>query len=393
MIVNDFRIDDFVGSKKIYIYGATTGAKIIQQALFSKGIDIEGFLDCDKRKGMYSGKTVCRPTALDDDAVIIVGLMRSFNSALHTLEKEGIRAVYVAISLLRGYTVEDFEVLDNEKMMAESFLKDYSLYAGGFFANNVVILPVVELFITECCTLKCRDCGQFVPYYEKPISYTVSDIIDDINRLLKIVDKICEIHILGGEPLLHPQIDVLLRWIYQNPYIGSIRIISNATVYPNDNVWKAIYETETEMRFSDYGGLSKEMKRLLERCNLMGVKYYTFNEPWIDMGKVFLRKYSEEEVIDIFLSCPWTASYLYQKGRLFRCSRIANLNNQKKIDTIESDCVDLTDMIDENVDEKREELISLIKRKFMKGCYYCDGPTGANSTLEPAIQLDSGISR
>ena len=392
MIVNDFRIDDFVGRKNIYIYGATTGAKIIQQALFSKGIDIEGFCDCDKRKSMYSGKPVCRPAALDDDAVIIVGLMRSFNSALHTLEKEGIRAVYVAISLLRGYTVEDFEVPENERMMAESFLKDYSLYAGGFFFNNALVLPVVELFITECCTLKCRDCGQFVPYYEKPISYNATDIIDNIRRLLKIVDNICEMHILGGEPLLHPEIDVLLKWIYHNPNIGSIRIISNATVYPSDKVWKAINETRTEMRFSNYGDLSKEMQRLLKRCDLMGIKYYIYDESWIDMGKVFLRKYSEDEAKDVFDKCPWSLVYLFQKGRLFRCSRIANLNNQKKINTIESDCVDLTDLTNANVDEKREALIRLIKRVVMKGCYYCDGVTGVNSAVEPAIQLNSTAS-
>ena len=63
-------------------------------------------------------------------------------------------------------------------------------------------IPHLDLVITECCSLKCRDCSNLMQYYQKPENLKTESIIQDLTNLLQCV-RVGELNILGGETFVN----------------------------------------------------------------------------------------------------------------------------------------------------------------------------------------------
>ena len=65
----------------------------------------------------------------------------------------------------------------------------------------------VDYHLVEHCNLNCRYCSHFSPLAEP--SYLPVDVFEqDMQQLPELVgDDISTVHLLGGEPLLHPNIE------------------------------------------------------------------------------------------------------------------------------------------------------------------------------------------
>jgi molybdenum cofactor biosynthesis enzyme MoaA len=63
----------------------------------------------------------------------------------------------------------------------------------------------IEVHITEHCNLNCIGCNHFSPLADK-LFLPPEAFEKDCARLAKITDKLTVIKLLGGEPLLHPNI-------------------------------------------------------------------------------------------------------------------------------------------------------------------------------------------
>ena len=62
-----------------------------------------------------------------------------------------------------------------------------------------------EVCITEHCNLNCVGCSHFAPLAE-PYFMDLEVFRNDMARLSALLgDRVEWIHIMGGEPLLHPQ--------------------------------------------------------------------------------------------------------------------------------------------------------------------------------------------
>lgn len=60
-----------------------------------------------------------------------------------------------------------------------------------------VCLMEVHCMIKSRCTLKCKHCNMFMPYYKEHVDYTAKDILDDLELLFRCVDYIVAYRILG----------------------------------------------------------------------------------------------------------------------------------------------------------------------------------------------------
>lgn len=91
--------------------------------------------------------------------------------------------------------------------------------------------------ITDRCNLRCLHCYQD----------NFSDSLDDIDRLKLYADKVLgsglarrmAVNITGGEPLLYPHIETLLRYIHFFDALKEINIITNGT-FVNDRLLELI---------------------------------------------------------------------------------------------------------------------------------------------------------
>lgn len=374
-------------NSEVVIYGTTVGGKIIFQCLKSRGIEAAFFCDRSERYSEFCGIPVRTPEVLKNqtDYIVLVALTRSFNSACQCLEDWGYKEVYKCCNLIFDRKMEDFECDENEKIAVANFLEKYPIYAGNL-EGRAIILPTLEVFITERCTLRCRDCSHLIPRYDKPIDYEITKIIQHLQNVLKIVEKISDLTILGGEPLLHKNISRLLEYCYKQEKIENITIISNGTVMPTDDVLKSMRNTNTRLRLSDYGKYSIRLKELKSRCEQEKITCFINNELWTDMGKIYNHNYTEIELEEMFTDCPFAFALLLLKGKIFRCAHVAHLNNLEIIDSYQHDSVDVNEIREEDIVSKKEELLDYLHISYLKGCSYCNGIKNSIQGIEPAIQ-------
>ena len=370
--IRSFNDIDFENSSVI-IYGATIGGKVVCQLLQQEGVDVIAFCDRSNKTREWNGLPLIHPNDLINypNTIIINALTRSFMSAINTLNKINISNTVIEVShLLDNKTIQDVSVLDSEKVDAINFFQKYKLYARKQF--DTVILPTLEVFITEKCTLRCESCTHLIPNYVSPQQHDFLAIKEALTTLFTGVSKVKELVILGGEPFLHTELVKLLEWCFECKKIDSITILTNGTIVPSIEVLKKVEETHTHIRVSDYGELSKQANKLRHYCEEMGIPIYFNYDDWVDLGKGELHNYHEYEQREVFENCPFSEGYSLFKGALYRCAHSAHMYN---LGMIPRDKKDYLNLIGEKwnrneLDNKIKEFLSI---KYLNACRYCNG--------------------
>ncbi len=374
-------------TEKIVIYGTTVGGKVIFQCLQKKGLKVDFFCDRSKKYSEFCGISVKDPSVLQNNNQykVLIALTRSFDSACQFLEKIGYNEVYCCKGLIKDKEFKNFSYDENEKELVQDFLEKYPIYAATENEKDI-ILPSLEIFITERCTLRCRDCSHLIPRYRHPRDYDMDRIISTLENTLKVVTKIPDLIILGGEPMLHKELHKLLYWGNKQNAIGTLTIISNGSVLPDERVLTAIKETNTRIRLSNYGKYSVRINDLIKILKKREISYYINDELWTDMGEIVCHSYSKKELKEIFTDCPFAFGYLLLKGKIFRCAHVAHLNNLGVIDSYLHDSVELLEIEDESIEDKKKELWEYMQIEYLEGCSYCNGVKNSIQGIEPAIQ-------
>ena len=88
-------------------------------------------------------------------------------------------------------------------------------------------LHYLETHLVDHCDLKCKGCGHFSSLSEK--RYADFDVFKkDFVRLSGLFDNISRIRLMGGEPLLHPDVPEFLRFTRHTFPNAEIFLVTNA---------------------------------------------------------------------------------------------------------------------------------------------------------------------
>lgn len=114
-------------------------------------------------------------------------------------------------------------------------------------------LAYVEAHVVDHCNLNCRGCGHFSPV-SPPRFLDPATFARDIERMAQLFDRIERVHLLGGEPLLHP--DVLSFTAAARAAVpdAAVGLITNGLLLPRMSPawWEAMREQRIEVRVSAY---------------------------------------------------------------------------------------------------------------------------------------------
>ena len=89
-------------------------------------------------------------------------------------------------------------------------------------------LPYLEFHLADHCNLKCANCEHYSGLVEKPVFPDLERFSQDMRRLRRFFDDIGIIRVLGGEPLLNPQIEDYLRLVCNVYPSTPVRVVTNA---------------------------------------------------------------------------------------------------------------------------------------------------------------------
>ena len=230
---------------------------------------------------------------------------------------------------------------------------------------------ILHLPIVSKCNLNCASCSTF-----SPIAYEYyADIFTlktDCKRLSDLGnDKIPEIHILGGEPLLHPQLNTIIEIVRQYFNNAKIKIITNGILLSakDDLFWNCLKENKTDITVSHYpiDIKIKEIRATARKFNV-NIRYYRGKLPWF---KGNLDPNGNYDSSENFKKCdmPLCCTNLHE-GKISTCniiSKIQYLNNYFSDVNFE---VNDTDYIDIYKVKSIDEIIRFIT-KPVPFCRYC----------------------
>ncbi len=180
----------------------------------------------------------------------------------------------------------------------------------------------IELHIVDHCNLKCRGCSHFsglaTPYF-KPLDEYEQEMAQ-LSYITK--QNLNIIRIMGGEPLLHPQVVdfcTIARKYFPN---SSIVLVSNGILLPHltDEQINTLNKNNIELCMSNYG-----LKLNWDQINKFKRHYFHEKNNMYNIG---LKLNGDMNPITSFSQCDLVRGgwYFFKDGRIYQCCVMANID-------------------------------------------------------------------
>lgn len=249
-------------------------------------------------------------------------------------------------------------------LCASVFLNNLILEAKAIYDNipdnrldAVKGIFCLEIHLAEHCNLNCKYCCHFSSI-AKPEFYDVKKFEKDIEILAHSMNgiRILYLNLMGGEPLLHPQVDKLMAITRKYFPDTKINLVTNAILLDSmkPKFWKtahrnniAICPTIYPININWDSVLAKAKKYNADIMTIIRDKRITKKET---ENKV---KYFDKYVLDLDgkqstnrAECRYGKILSYKDGKIYRCyvsAYIRHFNNKfnKNLEHTKNDYIDL----------------------------------------------------
>jgi organic radical activating enzyme len=229
------------------------------------------------------------------------------------------------------------------------------------------------------CNLSCAGCNHLSPLFKEefiePIRYKQS---------VTILAKHVEFNTLvlqGGEPLLHPKIDELIRISIGSGLARKVHVLTNGTFLHKmtDQFWDEVDRVE----LSAYPGV-KVQEIPPERMKKVKLSYLgTFNESFSTQ-----HTWDADLVQKIKNKCNIFGRYCaLSRNYFYKCVISSFIPSQVKHQVLTSETVDGI-MLEENDEFEGKLLGYLDDKRPLKSCEFCTGTSGRSFPHTQANKMD-----
>ena len=231
-----------------------------------------------------------------------------------------------------------------------------------------------EVHIVEHCNLNCQCCNHFSPL-AKPYFADIKEIEKDFCRIKELTGGDVDfINLLGGEPLLHPNLTdffVMARYYFPETHLN---LVSNGLLLNNqeENFWEICKQNNIDICVTKYP-IKIDWEIIEGKSAKYGLKIrYWNNNDILKHSWVFPIDLSgSQNEYENFLKCQDANSCIFlRNGKLFTCVVPPNIHHfneyfTKNLEVSEKDYIDIYKA--KNIDEILEFLARPIPF-----CRYCN---------------------
>jgi len=100
-------------------------------------------------------------------------------------------------------------------------------YGGLMKLSELRQLYHLDIHLLDHCNLKCKACSHFSPLVKREVMVSVEDYRHNIKRLHQLMPNIVDLALLGGEPLLHPNLKELIHITREYYPFARIVLVTN----------------------------------------------------------------------------------------------------------------------------------------------------------------------
>lgn len=288
---------------KVYVYGAgSIGAKI-EDCLNKYGLDLEGYLDSYKT-GEFRGKKIYSLTDISPEDSVIISVVNT-NSILEIfklLKKAGVRKVYWYYDAYQDCS------------SSNNFFEDQCLDMSDWSTD---VMPHIELHISDMCNLNCRGCTHFSPLFNE-VNAILEQKISDVRKIKRLFEEVFRIDILGGEPLLNPQLKEYVIKLREELPKTFIQIYTNGILIPKleEAVLQAIHDSNVGISISEYLPTHNMISQIREKLDEFNIRYHIAA---YDSKQKFNRPISLSDNSKYPFMCISDGCITVSDGRIARC--------------------------------------------------------------------------
>ncbi len=235
-------------------------------------------------------------------------------------------------------------------------------------------LKLVEINIVSHCNLNCRSCSHFAPVAEK--EYLPVELAElDFARLADLSggDVQC-LHIMGGEPLLHPQCCDFLKLARKYFPVSRIRLITNGILLSSqpESFWACLSENSIELsptRYPVFIGWDFIREKCSEHRILFG--FFNPDDMRTTMTRFTLDRFGRQDPRESFRDCDCANNtVVLHAGRMYPCEIIPTVRHfnryfEEKLEVTRNDSIDIHDA------RSMREILAFLS-KPVPFCRYCD---------------------
>lgn len=246
--------------------------------------------------------------------------------------------------------------------------------------KSKVILPRTALMITTRCTLRCKECNNLMPYYERHKEYKADEIIEWIKNICDAVDEWICLELVGGEPFLYRDLLKVLKYVLTENKIQQIEFTTNASIIPNREILELLRDKKVYVKISEYPKLI-DASKLVAVLDQYKIRYeIKENMRWTKTGALTSRNRTDIELQSQYLNCNQAKMCrTIMNGKMYVCSKASSLMELGYADNLET--VDLLDK--ENL---RTNIQQFLRLPYSRACNYCDIASKDEEIVEAAEQ-------
>lgn len=231
------------------------------------------------------------------------------------------------------------------------------------------VLYLLEYHIAEHCNMNCKSCFHFSNLAKKAEFGDFEQYVRDLIRLSRLFSNIKHLHLMGGEPLLNPELPQFIhvtREIFPNT---TIHILTNGILISKMSkaLLEAIQVCDVRVRVSIYQPMIKKREGIIAFLKENQIKHWV-SDPYLHFAK-YLNPTGDSNPKKVVAGCPASRCTFLSKGRIARCALPFNIKYfndhfDKKVD-MTSDQIDIHDKQIDGFWVKQQLL------KPMSACRFC----------------------
>jgi hypothetical protein len=249
-----------------------------------------------------------------------------------------------------------------------------------FLTRKKEVIPYLEFHATEHCNLNCKGCGHFSCIAE-PEFIDIKKHIKDMKRLSKLI-KIRMIRILGGEPLLHPDINKLISETRKYFPLSNIYVVTNGILLKKmpKSFWNTLKKHSITIIITVYPPMESQTETFINLCKSNNIELIFGDRP------LFFKRFDvtgSQDKVNSFKNCDVKECHYLENGKIAGCGvpfyiRHFNKEFNKNI-CLQDDTIDIYDS------KLTGAEITKLLNSPLEACKYCN--------IEATTQFDWDVSK
>lgn len=190
-----------------------------------------------------------------------------------------------------------------------------------------------EIHLSDHCNLNCIGCSHYSPLFE-PAFCNLKQLEENVCKLSKIADQFETIRLLGGEPLLNPEIVEAFRIVRRYFKKAKIKLITNGIMLTSSHInrlphdfWDACREYNITICWTQYP-INIDYTAIEALCKSHGIITEVFHKP--EQFKLFKLNENKTSNRMMYYKCSDSLCMQLVGNRLYSCSQSAYVDYLNK---------------------------------------------------------------